>query len=58
MPDLKPLKTLLLITLATLASSYIDLTLSASVSSSDIIYNFPLTVDSQKYIVGISLENR
>ena len=51
-------KIIILISTVAYVQTYIDVTLEASVSSADIIYNFPLTIESQHYKVGISLQNQ
>ena len=37
---------------------YIDITLEIATSSSDVSYNLPLRVNSEKQMIGLSLENK
>jgi hypothetical protein len=47
-----------LLLLAVLGQSYIDITLEIAISSSDISYNVPLKINSEKEVIGLSLENK
>ena len=49
---------LLFLFLLPLASPYIDISLEIATSSSDIAYNLPLSLNSQKLLIAISLENK
>lgn len=37
---------------------YIDITLEIATSSSDVSYNLPLRINSEKEMIGLSLENK
>ena len=48
----------LLLLLLCAAQGYVDITLEIATSSSDISYNLPLRVNSEKEMIGLSLENK
>jgi len=45
----------LLALLAPIGYAYIDVSLQVATSSSDVAFNFPVTINSQKYHICISL---
>lgn len=58
MPISQILSPVLILTLLTTVSSYIDITLPIASSSSDIAFNLPMTVGGNKMPLAISLENK
>lgn len=48
----------LLLFVLCIAQGYIDITLEIATSSSDVSYNLPLRINSEKEMIGLSLENK